>query len=285
MRDMRNQTVEERVVGLLKLNRKDLRTFVHSVESLVPPDGDAAAFLDEMGAVLASQDRSVGALELWDRAVKLYEDQERLEELAWLYANMGPVAAMAGDIPRGIRFSRKADDLSRQLDADPDLIYHVSSDLGAMYAEVGDWEQAMFEDSRALEVSRSAEDVPGQIKALLALAQVGLVRGDLASARAEAMGAFSLARSCGGEALEAEAMRVIGDVSEASGDHEQAIRQYVQGLELDAVSPDPETRAQLHFALSVAYDALGDAKNAAQERNLAEAAGLSDDMEDNNCDT
>jgi tetratricopeptide (TPR) repeat protein len=284
MRDAKNQTVEDRLVGLLKLNRKDLKGFVRSVEKLVPPEGDVAGFLDEMGAVLASQDRSVGALELWDRAARLYEDQGRLEELAWLYANMGPVAAMAGDIPRGIRFSRKADDLSRQLSADPDLIYHVSSDLGAMYAELGDWEKAMFEDSRALEVSRSAEDCAGQIRALLALAQVCLVRGDLTSARAEAMGAVSLARSCGGGALEAEAMRVVGDVSQASGDHEQAIRQYAQGLELEAVSPDSETRAQLHFAMSVSYDALGDAKNAARERNLAEVAGLSDDMKDTDDD-
>lgn len=153
-----------------------------------------------------------------------------------------------------------------------------------MYAELGDWEKAMFEDSRALEVSRSAEDCAGQIRALLALAQVCLVRGDLTSARAEAMGAVSLARSCGGGALEAEAMRVVGDVSQASGDHEQAIRQYAQGLELEVVSPDSETRAQLHFAMSVSYDALGDAKNAARERNLAEVAGLSDDMKDTDDD-
>jgi lipoprotein NlpI len=79
-------------------------------------------------------------------------------------------------------------------------------------------------------------------------------------------------------------MRVVGDVSQASGDHEQAIRQYAQGLELEAVSPDSETRAQLHFAMSVSYDALGDAKNAARERNLAEVAGLSDDMKDTDDD-
>jgi len=284
MGDKKSQTVEERVVALLKVNRKDLRTFVRAVEALAPQDGDVAGFLDQMGASLASEDRAVGALELWSKAAKMYEDQGRLEDLSWLYANMGPIAAMAGDIPRGIRFSRKAEELAGQMDSDPDLVYHVSSDLGAMYAEVGDWEKAMFEDSRALEVSRRAEDCSGQIKALLALAQVCLIRGDLASARSEAMGAFSLARSCGGEALEAEAMRVVGDVSEASGDHEQAIRQYLQGLELETVSPDPETRAQLHFAMSVAYDALGDLDGAARERNLAEAVGLAPDVEDESSD-
>jgi lipoprotein NlpI len=50
------------------------------------------------------------------------------------------------------------------------------------------------------------------------------------------------------------------------------------------MSPDPEIRAQLHFAMSVAYDAMGDAARAARERNLAEAVGLPADMEDEDSD-
>jgi len=79
-------------------------------------------------------------------------------------------------------------------------------------------------------------------------------------------------------------MRTVGDVSEAAGEHEQAIRQYEQGLALETMSPDPEIRAQLHFAMSVAYDAMGDAARAARERNLAEAVGLPADMEDEDSD-
>src|SRR5450830_1196562 len=217
MNDRNSHTVEERVVALLKANRKDLRAFVRAVEALVPPDGDVAGFLDEMGASLASEDRAIGALELWDKAAKMYEEQSRLEEVAQLYANMGPIAAATGDIPRGIRFSRKAEELAAQLEPDPELVYHVSSDLGAMYAELGDWEKAMYEDSRALEVSRAMDNCAGQINALLALAQVSLARQDLEPARSEAMGAFSLAHSCGDGLLEAEAMRAVGDVSEAAG--------------------------------------------------------------------
>jgi tetratricopeptide (TPR) repeat protein len=285
MSDRESQTIEERVVALLKVNRKDLRAFVRAVEALAPPDGDVAGFLDEMGASLASEDRSIGALELWDRAAKMYEDQARLEEVAGLYANMGPIAATTGDIPRGIRFSRKAEELAAQLEPDPELVYHVSSDLGAMYAELGDWEKAMYEDSRALEVSRATDNCAGQINALLALAQVSLARRDLEPARSEAMGAFSLAHSCGDSLLEAEAMRAVGDVSEAAGEHEQAIRQYEQGLALEAMSADPEIRAQLHFAMSVACDAMGDAVGAARERNLAEEVGLPVDPEDEDSDS
>ena len=284
MSDRNSQTIEERVVALLKANSKDLRAFVRAVEALVPPDGDVAGFLNEMGASLASEDRRIGALELWDKAAKMYEEQSRLEEVAELYANMGPIAATTGDIPRGIRFSRKAEELAAHLEPDPELVYHVSSDLGAMYAELGDWEKAMYEDSRALEVSRATDNCAGQINALLALAQVNLARQDLVSARSEAMGAFSLAHSCSDSLLEAEAMRTVGDVSEAAGDHEQAIRQYEQGLALETMSPNPEIRAQLHFAMSVAYDAMGDAARAARERNLAEAVGLPADMEDEDSD-
>ena len=284
MNDRNSQTIEERVVALLKANRKDLRAFVRAVEALAPPDGDVAGFLDEMGASLASEDRTIGALELWDKAAKMYEEQSRLEGVAQLYANMGPIAAATGDIPRGIRFSRKAEELAAQLEPDPELVYHVSSDLGAMYAELGDWEKAMYEDSRALEVSRATDNCAGQINALLALAQVSLARQDLVSARSEAMGAFSLAHSCSDSLLEAEAMRAVGDVSEAAAEHEQAIRQYEQGLALEVKSPDPEIRAQLHFAMSVACDAMGDAVRAAQERNLAEAVGLPADVEDDDSD-
>jgi len=284
MNDRNSQTIEERVVALLKANRKDLRAFVRAVEALAPPDGDVAGFLDEMGASLASEDRTIGALELWDKAAKMYEEQSRLEGVAQLYANMGPIAAATGDIPRGIRFSRKAEELAAQLEPDPELVYHVSSDLGAMYAELGDWEKAMYEDSRALEVSRATDNYAGQINALLALAQVSLARQDLVSARSEAMGAFSLAHSCSDSLLEAEAMQAVGDVSEAAGEHEQAIRQYEQGLALEVKSPDPEIRAQLHFAMSVACDAMGDAVRAAQERNLAEAVGLPADAEDDDSD-
>ena len=284
MNDRNSQTVEERVVALLKANRKDLRAFVRAVEALVPPDGDVAGFLDEMGASLASEDRAIGSLELWDKAAKMYEEQSRLEEVAQLYANMGPIAAATGDIPRGIRFSRKAEELAAHLEPDPELVYHISSDLGAMYAEVGDWEKAMYEDSRALEVSRATDNSAGQINALLALAQVSLARQDLVSARSEAMGAFSLAHSCSDSLLEAEAMRAVGDVSEAAGEYEQAIRQYEQGLALEVMLSDPEVRAQLHFAMSVACDAMGNAVRAAQERNLAEAVGLPTDAEDNDSD-
>jgi len=229
MSDRNSQTIEERVVALLKANRKDLRAFVRAVEALAPPDGDVAGFLDEMGASLASEDRTIGALELWDKAAKMYEEQSRLEGVAQLYANMGPIAAATGDIPRGIRFSRKAEELAAQLEPDPELVYHVSSDLGAMYAELGDWEKAMYEDSRALEVSRATDNCAGQINALLALAQVSLARQDLVSARSEAMGAFSLAHSCSDSLLEAEAMRAVGDVSEAAGEHEQAIASMSRG--------------------------------------------------------
>ena len=284
MRDEKSQTTEERVVALLKANRKDLRAFVRAVEALVPPDGDVAGFLDEMGASLASDDRAIGALELWDKASRMYEEQSRFEEVAELYANMGPIAAQTGDIPRGIKFSRQAEELAGQLEPDPGLVYHVSSDLGAMYAELGDWEKAMYEDSRALEVSRATDNCPGQVNALLALAQVSLARQDLASARSEAMGAFSLAHTCNDRMLEAEAMRTVGDVSEAAGEHEQAIRQYEQGLAFEAMSPDPETRAQLHFAMSMACDATGDVERAARERNLAEAVGLPADAEDEDSD-
>jgi len=284
MSDRKGPTVEERVVALLKANRKDLRAFVRAVEALAPPDGDVAGFLDERGASLASEDRTIGALELWEKAAKMYEEQARLEELADLYANMGPVAATTGDIPRGIRCSRKAEELAAQLDADPELVYHVSSDLGAMYAELGDWEKAMYENSRALEVSRATGSCAGQISALLALAQISLARRELEPARSEAMGAFSLAHSCDDGQLETEAMCTVGDVSEASGDHEQAIRQYEQGLALEAISPDPEMRAQLHFAISVACDAMGDASRASEERNLAEAVGLPADAEDESSD-
>jgi len=283
MSDRNSQTIEERVVALLKANRKDLRAFVRAVEALVPPDDDVAGFLDEMGASLASEDRTIGALELWHKAAKMYEEQSRLEEVAGLYASMGPIAAATGDIPRGIRFSRKAEELVAHLEPDPELVYHVSSDLGAMYAELGDWEKAMYEDSRALEVSRATDNCAGQINALLALAQVSLARHDLVSARSEAMGAFSLAHSCSDSVLEAEAMRAVGDVSEAAGEHEQAIRQYEQGLAFEVMSPDPEIRAQLHFAMSMACDAMGDAARAALERNLAEAVGLPED-EDSDSD-
>lgn len=284
MGERKSQTIEERVVALLKANRKDLPAFVRAVEALALPDGDVAGFLDEMGASLASEDRTIGALELWDKAAKMYEDQVRLEEVAGLYANMGPIAAKTGDILRGIRFSRKAEELAAQLEPDPELVYHVSSDLGAMYAELGDWEKAMYENSRALEVSRATNNCPGQINALLALAQVSLARQDLVPARSEAMGAFSLAHSCGDRLLEAEAMRAVGDVSEAAGEHEQAIRQYEQGLVLETMSPDPDIRAQLHFAMSVACDAMGDAAGAARERNLADAVGLPADAEDEDSD-
>ncbi|MCX6083791.1 MAG: hypothetical protein NT102_02340 [Caldiserica bacterium] len=285
MSDRESQTIEEHVVALLKANRKDLRAFVRAVEALAPPDGDVAGFLDDMGASLASEDRTIGALELWDKAARMYEEQARLEEVAGLYANMGPIAATTGDIPRGIRFSKKAEELAAQLEPDPELLYHVSSDLGAMYAERGDWEKAMYEDSRALEVSRATDNCAGQINALLALAQVSLARQDLEAARSEAMGAFSLAHSCGDRRLEAEVMRAVGDVSEAAGEYEQAIRQYEQGLALEEMSPDPEVRARLHFAMSVACDAMGDAAGAARERNLAEAVGLPADVEDEDSDT
>ena len=280
MSDRTGRNIEERVVALLKANHRDLRAFVRAVEGLTPADGDVATFLDEMGAMLASDDRNVGAMELWERAARLYEEQTRLEELAGLYANMGPVAAIMGDLPRGIRFSLKAEELSCQLQPDPDLAYHVSSDLGAMYAELGDWEHAMYEDSRALEVSRATENYAGQVGALLALAQVSIARGDLDAARSEAMGALSLSHFHAEVHLESESLRAVGDVSEAAGEHEQAVRQYQQGLALEATSPDPEICAQLHYGLSVAYDSMGDAARAAQERNLTEESGLPGEPED-----
>jgi len=282
MSDRTGRSIEDRVVALLKANHRDLRSFVRAVEGLAPVDGDVAAFLEDMGTMLASDDRNVGAMELWERAARLYEDQARLEDLAELYANMGPVAATMGDLPRGIRFSQKAEELSGQLEPDPELAYHVSSDLGAMYAEMGDWEHAMYEDSRALEVSRATDDYAGQVSALLALAQVSIARGDLDAARSEAMGALSLSHFHTDARLEADSLRAVGDVSEASGEHEQAVRQYQQGLSLEATASDPEIRAQLHYGLSVAYDAMGETAMAAKERNLTEESGLPGDAEDDN---
>jgi len=119
--------------ALLKANRRDLRAFVHAVEALAPQDGDVAGFLDQMGASLASEDRTIGALELWTKAAKMYEEQGRLEDLTWLYANMGPIAAMAGDVPRGIRFSKKAEELAGQWT--PISILHTMSHRT--------WEQCM----------------------------------------------------------------------------------------------------------------------------------------------
>lgn len=267
-------SLNKRVISLLKTNHKDLRAFVQLVEGLVQPDADTAAFLDETGAMLVEQDRIAGAVKLWERAAALYEQQGRLEEEAWLYANMGPVVALSGDILRGIEFSRKAENLAGQLSSEAELLHHISSDLGAMYTETGDWEAAMYEESRALEISQEMHDDAGQIDALLTLVGINIVRGDVSSARSEAMSALTLAHACGNTVLEAQSLGALGDASEIAGQYEQAVREYERGLTLEAGAPDPETCARLHFSLSVVYDAMGNAVEAAEQRNLAEAVHL-----------
>jgi tetratricopeptide (TPR) repeat protein len=284
MGDTRVPSTDEKVVALLKASRRNMRSFVHGVEALAPADGDVAGFLDEAGTSLASEERWVGAMELWEKAVRMYEEQGRGDEAAHLYANMGPAAATMGDVPRGVKLSKKAADLAGETPDDHELALHVSSDLGAMYAELGRWEDAMYEFSRALEVSRVTDDLPAQARALLSLARIGVARSDVGSARSEAMGALSIGHACGDLLIQAEALQTLGDVSALAGQQEQAVREYRQAQELETQVPDPELRAQLHFALSTVFEAMGETEQAARERNLAAEAGLPEDSDNDDGD-
>ncbi len=284
MGDTRVQSTDEKVVALLKASRRNMRSFVHGVEALAPAGGDVAGFLDAAGTSLASEERWVGAMELWEKAVRLYEEQGRPGEAAHLYANMGSAAATMGDVPRGIKLSKKAAQLAGEMPDDRELALHVSSDLGAMYAELGRWEDAMYEFSRALVVSRATDDLPAQAGALLSLARIGVMRSDVGSARSEAMGALSIGYACGDLLIQAEALQTLGDVSAVAGQQEQAVREYRKAQELEAQVPNPELRAQLHFALSTVFETMGETELAARERNLAAEAGLPADSDDDDGD-
>lgn len=273
------QEPSARVVSLWKTHHRDPAQFVRLAERLAGPAGDIAAFLDEGGATLAGAGKAIAAILLWKRAGALYEAQGRSMEEAQLYANLGAVLATAGDLPGGIDASKKAQALAEQFPADAELLRHLSSDLGAMYNEKGDWEAAMYEESRALEISREMGDCAGQVDALLALAEISIVRGDLPSGRSEAMNALTLAHGDANILLEASCLGTLGDLSSAEGQYAQAIREYRQALAADAVQEDPDLCGRLHFSLSVAYDAVGDDDAAAEQRNLAESTSEEEDAD------
>ena len=263
----------ERLVQLARSAGKELSTFVREIEEACPPGTPPAEALLDAAVVMAEQDQLKPALALLERSAALYEEQHDTAGLARVYVNMGPVYGMLGNIEKGISCSLKAETLAHDLPPDSDLILHYASDLGGMYTETEQWDEAMRYFQLACDTARGTGNKELEADALLIMSQVAIAQGNAGRARELADQGGAVGIGLADKGFQARALQTLGDAEELNGRHQCALELFQKALDMEADQSDAELRQQLFWEMSEAYEQLGNTELAEDYRSRAAEIG------------
>jgi DNA-binding CsgD family transcriptional regulator len=197
----------------------------HDVTGAFVASVRAAQEAERLAAPAEAQEHYDSALALWERV----SEPEKLAgmERGMLALCSATDAAASGDVPRAVQKLRRLRGLLNE-PADPDLVSRISERLAYFLLEIGAFDEAVQAAQTAVDAlpERPASGTRG--KALATLAQTLMYDRQEESAADVARQAQAVAGAVGVPWVEADALVTLGQLSEHSGQVDEAIALYTQ---------------------------------------------------------
>jgi tetratricopeptide (TPR) repeat protein len=166
--------------------------------------------------------------------------------------NLGAIASLSGDHERALSLFRLSIPAYQKVGFTLGLA-QTDHNLGIVHRDLGYWREAERHYRSAQRRSRQLEDNRLAAMARVGRAELSHLRGDNVFADVEARHALETFAEVGDELGRADALKLLGSIAAATGDSEQAIRDFDEALRLARQYVNPlleaeilEERSRLH---------------------------------------
>ncbi|MCX7570537.1 tetratricopeptide repeat protein [Tumebacillus sp. DT12] len=205
-----------------------------------------AELLYRMGQTYNQTGQAVEALELYDRAARMYESMESLHEMAQVYLGLGISYQQMNDHEKAAEYSERAASIFEGLE---NVLMTIKTEIhnASLYAQTGRVVEAEEMLMRAIHKLSGMGDKEIEGIAYAELAQVFLCKGDMDQAEAACQQARMLLPEL--HLDQAKINRTLGEVALCRGQTEEAIRRLQMAVDgyrrLDAARECEETMYRL----------------------------------------
>jgi class 3 adenylate cyclase/tetratricopeptide (TPR) repeat protein len=220
-----------------------------TAETLAGDDPDLAASIREKeGDVALRLGRVEVAIEVWERCLSHWEEQEDQEHVAELHRKIGAALAHKGDRTEAIEHHQKGINLLK--DAPPSVtLVRLYEEAASLYMQVGDNMLAIYAAEKALRLAERLGTLAAASRAHGIFGRVFGRIGDRAKARENLERAVALARESNDEGEVVLALAALGHQFEhGEADYDNAERSCREALTLAERIGDVPAQIELHAA-------------------------------------
>ncbi len=238
--------------------------------SLAEDVGDIEAqkgFAGNLGSVLEWQGKYDEALEMFQKVLPFYEDQENLDMILKVLKKMVHCADGIGDNERVFKYGYKG--LEYLEEQESNLTFEFLEPLILAYLREGKVQEAHNMISDAITIARSMDDMERELEFLMNLGESFVAEDMLEQARDIYQDALRGARKLENVNYEAYLQGRLGYVSAELGQLDQAVEQHLQAIGLAAEHNLASLKAEQHAMLAMAYEEQGQIDRAVDQAQKA----------------
>lgn len=177
------QMVFNRMIGTYYFNIADYENAVLYFKQSLAISRDLgirkseAANLNNLANIHAEQSSFGQAIDNYNQALKLYEQEEDIVGISSILHNIGSIYADQLDSEKALDYYKQSLELCEQT-GDLNGISHATGNMGAMYVNLKNYEAALTHFNRSLEISKELEDLSGIAYCMYSLGNVHLDLGE-----------------------------------------------------------------------------------------------------------
>ena len=223
------------------------------------------------GAIDTAMSHVLAVCEMADRDSELESSRARALSI------IGIIHNHSGDLPQALEHYLKAAELGREV-GDLDLVAGITNDIGLIYGDIGDYDQALHYLRASLDLTvQSGAREEAQALSLNNIACIQLEQGDIDSALRTVRESLSIFRRIGTRYGEALATTTLGEILIKQGDGEQGRANFEHALGVALAEDCRELVCNVLVDLGRYYLDQGDADRALS--HLSEANTLATEIE------
>jgi diguanylate cyclase (GGDEF)-like protein len=217
--------------------------------------GLKAGLLDCRGQMFETAGNNAKARALYEQAVTVAAETHDDEMLAQSLFSRGYLLGLEGEYSAGLGDLKRAQALFEKLNK-PVHALTVLNSIATLYNRMGDYAQAVYMYSRALEAQHQAGMQREEAVTLHNLGRAYENLHEWDEARKSFSGSLAVSRQLAYPRGEAYALRGLAAVANASGDPRGALDTLARAETLQRQTPDARLRAQIQLARGIAYHKL-----------------------------
>jgi len=221
------------------------------------------------GNVSSLLGKKAEALELYNKALNIFEEIADIKRKAKALNNIGLIYYDLGDKEKCLDYYKKSLDLNNQINDKKGQVTALSN-IGIIYSDKGSYQEALRYFNSALSLFNNGFESKGEESALLNnIGTIYYFEGQNQEALEVFNRALSLAQEVNDKKEEAQILTNIGAVYSHRGNKQAALNYYLQSLDLREKIGDKKGKSLTLSNIGVLYSETGDKRKALTYHNLA----------------